>query len=170
MEEHIVGLVVLIAVTVDALAYLIVIHGNLVIENLRLFKRGKVTLGNLHVCPRHIRRLDETIRQVFINRIFGHIYLKRGVRQPLAFLLTPDFNLETLTIRGIEHSMPFLLRYLHLHPITVCLLLAIGCGETCHTCFKLVSRKHEIKWRNIARYGDIAIIRENSWQALSLFG
>ena len=62
MEEHIVGLVVLIAVAVDALAYPIVIHGNLVVEDLRLLKRGEVALGNLHVGPCHIRRLDEAIR------------------------------------------------------------------------------------------------------------
>ena len=170
MEEHIVGLVVLIAVTVDALAYLIVIHGNLVIENLRLFKRGEVTLGNLHVCPRHIRRLDETIRQVFINRIFGNLYLERAERQPFVSFLTPYLDLDALTLRGIKHSMPFFLRNLHLHTIAVCLLLTIGRGKTCHTCFVFISRKHEVKWCYIARYGDIAIIRENGWQALSLFG
>ena len=139
MEEHIVGLVVLIAVTVDALAYLIVIHGNLVIENLRLFKRGEVTLGNLHESPCHIRRLDEAIRQVFIDRFFGNLYLERAERQPFVSFLTPYLDLDALTLRGIKHSMPFLLRNLHLHTFAVCLLLAIGRGETCHTCFVFIS-------------------------------
>ena len=48
MEEHVVGLVVLIAVAVDALAFWIV-AADLVVENLCLFKRGKVALGNLHI-------------------------------------------------------------------------------------------------------------------------
>ena len=51
MEEHVVGLVVLIAVTVDALAYPVVVHGNLIVEDLCLFESGDVTLGNLHRGP-----------------------------------------------------------------------------------------------------------------------
>ena len=61
MEEHIVGLVVLIAVAVDALTDLPVIHGDLVVEDLCLLKRGEVALGYLHEGPCHIRRLDETV-------------------------------------------------------------------------------------------------------------
>ena len=61
MEKHIVGLVVLIAVAVDALAYCLVITGDLVVEDLALFERGEVALGNFHVRPCDIRWFDEAI-------------------------------------------------------------------------------------------------------------
>ena len=96
MEQHVVGLIVLIAVAVDTLAYRIVVHGNLVIENLCLFERGEIALGNLHVSPCNIRGFDETIRQIFVNGLFGYLYLKRIKRQPFAVFLSPDLNPDAL--------------------------------------------------------------------------
>ena len=170
MEEHVVGFIVLIAVAVDTLANFVVIHGNLVVEDLSLFKRGKVALGNLHEGPCHIRWFNESIRQVFVNWIFGYTYFKRIERQPLALFLSPNLYLDTLVLRDIEHSMPFLLGNLHLYPITVCLLLTIRRSETCHACIILVSWKHEIEWCNITRHRNITIIREDGWQTLGRLG
>ena len=48
MKEHIISLVVLIAMTVDTLPLAPVNGGNLVIENLCFFECGEVALGNLH--------------------------------------------------------------------------------------------------------------------------
>ena len=61
MKEHIVSLVVLVAVTVNTLAFLPVNTGNLIVEDLRLFERGEVALCNLHKGPCDIRWLDEAI-------------------------------------------------------------------------------------------------------------
>ena len=170
MEEHVVGLVVLIAVTVDALADLPVVHGDLVVEYLRLLERGDVALGNLHIGPCDIRRLDEAVRQVLVDRRLGHMYLKRVERQPFPLLLSPDLHLDALAFRGIEHIVPFRLRYLHLYPLAVGLLLTVRRGETCHTRLILINREHEVEWRNVTGYGDIAIIWEDGRQALGLPG
>ena len=170
MKEHIVGLVVLIAVTVDTLTDLIVVHGNLVVEDLRLLKRGEVTLGNLHIGPCDIRWLDETIRQIFVDGFFSYRYLKRVECQPFAPFLSPDLHLDVFAFRNIEHRVPFLLGYLYLHTLAVGLLLAVGRGDTGHTCFVFVSREHEVEWRNVARDSDTAIIGEDGRQALGLLG
>ena len=66
--------------------------------------------------------------------------------------------------------MPFLLGYLHLDTIAVCLLLTIGRGETGYARFILISWKHEVKRCNITRHSNIAIIGEDGGQALGLFG
>ena len=89
MEEHIVGLIVLIAVTVDALSFFPIIHCNLVVEDLRLFECGEVTLSYLHKAPCNVCRLNETIRQIFVDRILGYMYFKRFEGQPFAILLSP---------------------------------------------------------------------------------
>ena len=108
VEEHIVGLVVLIAVAVDALPLRPVIHGDLIIENLSLLERGEVALGNLHVGPRDIRRFDEAIRNIIVDRFLGYIDIKGRERQPfIVFLLSPDFHLDVLALGCTEHIMPF---------------------------------------------------------------
>ena len=76
MKHHIIRLIVLIAMAVYALAFCTIIHRNLVVEDLCLFKRGDITLCNLHKAPRNVCRLYETIRNIFINRLFSHLYLK----------------------------------------------------------------------------------------------
>ena len=76
MEEHVVGLVVLIAMTVDALTDLPVIHGNLVVENLRFFERGEIALGDFHEGPGNIRRLDEAVRDIIIDGLLGYADFK----------------------------------------------------------------------------------------------
>ena len=62
MEEHVVRPVVLVAVAVDALAYRLVVHGDLVVEDLCLLERGEVALGDLHVGPCDVRWFDEAVR------------------------------------------------------------------------------------------------------------
>ena len=108
MEEHIVGLVVLITVAVDTLTLLNVSTGNLIIENLSLFERGEIALGNLHETPCDIRGLYEAIRNIIVDRFLGHIDIKGRERQPfIVFLLSPDFHLDALALGSIEHLMPF---------------------------------------------------------------
>lgn len=48
VEEHVVGVVVLIAVAVYALAFLVVAR-HLIVEHLRFLEVGEVALGDLHV-------------------------------------------------------------------------------------------------------------------------
>ena len=100
MKEHIVGLVILITMAVDALPFLSVDRGNLVIENLIFFKRRYVTLRDRHIAPRHVCRFDKTIGDVFIYRLFGYLYLKRFERSPPAVILAPYLNLHGLALGG----------------------------------------------------------------------
>ena len=96
------------------------------------------------------------------------MYLKLIERQPFALFHAPNLNLDTLSLRNIEHIMPFRLRNLHFDTMAIRLLLAIGRSETCHALFVLVSREHKVKRCYIVRHSDIAIIRKNGRQALSL--
>ena len=170
MKEHIVSFVVLIAMAVNTLAYCFVVHGNLVVEDLSLFKRGEIALGYLHVIPCDIRWLDEAIRQIFVDGLFGYMYFKRVKRQPFALFLSPNLYLNAFALRCTQHRVPFRLGYLHLYAFAVGLLLAIGSRETCHTSFVLIGREHEVERRNVARHGDITIIGENVRLALGIFG
>ena len=97
VKQHVVSLVVLIAVTVDALA-LRVVAADLVVEDLCLFERGEITLSNLHVVIDDIRWLDEAIGQIFVDRLIGHMYLERGERQPLVLFLSPNLYLEAFAL------------------------------------------------------------------------
>ena len=170
VEEHVVRLVVLIAVTVDTLAFRPVITSDLIIENLSLFKRAQIALSNLHEIPCHIRRFNEAIWQIFVDRFWRHLYFKRNKCQPFVPFLTPHLYLEALALRGIEHGVPFLLRNLHFHAIAISLLFTIRRSETCHTRLVLVSRKHEVEGSYVARNSNIAIIRIDGRQTLGLFG
>ena len=78
MKEHIVSLVVLIAVAVDALPSSYVSTSNLIVEDLRLLERGKMALGYLHETPGNIRWLNQTIRHVFVDGFLGDADFKRG--------------------------------------------------------------------------------------------
>ena len=168
VEEHVVGLVVLVAVTVDALAYLTVVHGNLVVENLRFFERGEVTLGDFHEGPGDIRGFDEAVRDIIIDGLLGYTDFKGVERQPFAPLLPPNLNFETLAFCRVEHLAPFLFGNLNLYATAVGLLLPIRCGDTSHTCLVVIRREHEVERCNIVGHGDIAIVRIDGWQSLGL--
>jgi len=170
VEEHVVGLVVLVAVAVDALALRPVIHGYLVVENLRLLERGEVALDNLHEAPCGIRRFDEPIRQVFVDRLSGNMNLKRTERQPPGVLPAPDLYLDVATLGDIEHGMPVRLGHLHLHAVAVGLLLAVGCGEPSHARRELAGREHEVQRCYVAGHGDVTIVGEDGWQGIGPFG
>ena len=107
------------------------------------------------------------------------MYFKWTERQPFALLsalssflfpLSPYLYLYALAFRCIEHGVPFRFGYLNLYTLTISLLPAIRSADTSHACFVLAGRKHEVERRNIARHGDIAIIRKDGRQALGLFG
>ena len=168
MEQHVISLIVLIAVTVNTLSLSLVVHCNLIVEDLCLFKRGKITLSYLHICPSHIRWLNQAIRQILVDGLFGYLYLKRVERQPFFILLSPYLYFKALTLRGIKHLMPIPFRNLHFHAISISLLLAISSSNTCHTCCILVSRQHKVKWCYVARYGNITIVGKYGRQTLSL--
>ena len=168
MEQHVISLIVLIAVAVNTLSLSFVVHCNLIIEDLCLFKCSKMTLCNLHISPCHIRWLNQTIGQILVDRLFGNDDIKRVIRQPFTIFLAPYLYLQTLSFRGQEHIMPFLLGYLHLHTTAVGLLFTIRRGEACHTGLILTSREHKVEWCYVTRYSYITIIGENGWQALGL--
>ena len=169
MKEHIVSLIVLIAVTVDALP-LGIVAGNLIVENLCFFKRSDVALGYFHIVVDDIRRLYEAVGNVFVDRFLGYIDFKCLERQPLALFLSPHLYLHALSFRGIEHSVPFRLRNLHLHAIAIGLLFAIGRADTCHAFFVFLDREHKVERRNVAGHRDITIVRHDGRQPLGIFG
>ena len=166
MEEHIVRLIVLVAMAVDALADLTVVHGDLIVEDLRLLERSEVTLGNLHKGPCYIRRFDQTVRHIVVNGFRGNADLEGIERQPFALLLAPDFHLDTLAFCGGEHAAPFLQGNLHLHTIAIGLLLTVGRGETCHAGLVFVGGEHKVQRCNVTGDRHVAIVREDGRQAL----
>ena len=169
MEKHVISFVVLITVAVYTLTLFLVVHGNLVVEYLRLLKRRQITLSYLHIGPSHIRWFNQTIRQILVYRLFGHLDHKWVERKPFARFLSPHLYLQALTLRGIQHLVPFWLWNLHFHTVSVGLLLAIGSCNTCHTRCILVSRKHKVKRCDVAGYGYITIIGIDGGQTLCLF-
>ena len=165
VEEHVVRLVVLIAVAVDALAFLSVVHGDLVVEDLRLLKRSEVALGNLHKGPCYIRRFDQTVRHIVVDGLRGNADLEGIERQPfIVLLLSPDFHLDALALCSSKHVAPLLQGDLHLHAVAIGLLLTVGRGETCHAGLVFVGRQHEVQRCDITGNGDITIIREDGRQ------
>ena len=168
MEEHIVGLVVLIAVAVDTLSFLAIVAGDGIVEYLVLVEVGDIALGNRHIAPCHIGRFDETIRDILVDRICSNIQFKRTEREPLTLFLAPYFYLDRLSLRALNHILPLVFWNQHLDTLAIGLLLAIGSREPSHTCTILSRWKHEIERSDIIWNGDIAIVRIDGWQTISL--
>ena len=48
--------------------------------------------------------------------------------------------------------------------------VAIGHGETCHTCVELVGRKHEVERGDVAGHGHVAVVGEDGGQTPGILG
>ena len=168
MEEHIVGLVVLIAVAVDTLSFLAIVAGDGIVEYLVLVEVGDIALGNRHIAPCHIGRFDETIRDILVDRICSNIQFKRTEREPLTLFLAPYFYLDRLSLRALNHILPLVFWNQHLDTLAIGLLLAIGSREPSHTCAILRSREHEVERSDIIWNGDITIVGIDGWKNICL--
>ena len=161
MEEHVVRLVVLVGVAVDALTNLLIADRHIVI-NLFHLEVGEVALVDAQSLVCHVGRLDGTIGDVLVDGVFCHIEVEGLVAFPSAADLGKHLHLDFLTLGRIQHLLPLCLVNQNLLFLAVDIFSARE-GESCSH-LTLAFLHDKVHWTDVGRNGHLRVVGVNLWK------
>ena len=108
VELHVVGVIVLIGMAVNALSIRLT-RDNHVVVDFSLIEIGKISLVDAQHFVCHVGRRNETIRDVWVDFLFSYMDGKFLECFPTTILLGKHFHLNTLSFGCFKHFFPFVL-------------------------------------------------------------
>ena len=161
MELHACGVILLVVMTVDALSFALpfLAAQDIVVDHtLIVGLQTALTDGQFLVAD--IRGVDETVAEVGIDAVLGHIDIEGFVFRPLS-VVTREHLHPDLLVGSLRHeALPIITVGLYLVTFEQ-QLLTVG-GEPCHHAFSLLCHL-ERQRRHIHRHRHALVIRVDVW-------